>query len=263
MNAWRSRTFETFTCITVVIVVSLLQILSIWKAAVVYAEPLMSYSQDVQLKVSPKLPLLGAFFHVQTPGQIKRAFLKHKIVPDIIEKAPKDVLRVNYKNRASVAKYGNVLKPTEIERKPCFVRWPATKDSVYTLLMIDPDAAVTAPNTSYLHWYVVNIRNGKIKTGLEVAKYISPRPKKGTGLHRLIFLLYTQPLGELIFYDEMNYNDTRTNFSIGKIVEEHQLGQPAAGNFFQSQWVRPRPTKKPIFSMTTAKNCNFVKGKII
>lgn len=55
-----------------------------------------------------------------------------------------------------------------------------------TLIMYDPDAPDSSPS-SYLHYLVINIKNGDIKSGDMILPYAGPTPPPGTGTHRYIF----------------------------------------------------------------------------
>jgi phosphatidylethanolamine-binding protein (PEBP) family uncharacterized protein len=52
-----------------------------------------------------------------------------------------------------------------------------------TLIMYDPDAIVPP----YLHFLVINIKNGDINSGDVIVPYAGPTPPPGTGVHRYIF----------------------------------------------------------------------------
>lgn len=57
----------------------------------------------------------------------------NQVVPDIIDKAPKAVLDVNFASGVS-ANEGNVLTPTQVKDPPQVV-WDADSSKFYTLLM--------------------------------------------------------------------------------------------------------------------------------
>jgi len=52
-----------------------------------------------------------------------------------------------------------------------------------TLIMYDPDAIIPP----YLHFLVINIKNGDINSGDVIVPYAGPTPPPGTGTHRYIF----------------------------------------------------------------------------
>lgn len=52
-----------------------------------------------------------------------------------------------------------------------------------SLIMYDPDAIVPP----YLHYLVINIKNGIISSGDVIVPYAGPTPPPGSGTHRYIF----------------------------------------------------------------------------
>lgn len=69
-----------------------------------------------------------------------------------------------------------------------------------TLVMYDPDSVATRANRtsfaskdpdatvpSYLHYLVINIKNGDIVSGDVIVPYVGPTPPPGSGTHRYIF----------------------------------------------------------------------------
>lgn len=85
-------------------------------------------------------------------------------------------------------KNGIFLTPLESRIEPK-IKYNAKPNSLYTLIMHDPDAVVG----NYFHWLVVNIPGDKINNGDKIFKYKGPAPPKGSGIHRYMFLLYEQP----------------------------------------------------------------------
>lgn len=116
------------------------------------------------------------------------------IVPDVVDKLPpQGGLEVKYPVGVAVAN-GNELTPTQVKDEPTVVWEPKQETPLYTLLMVDPDAP-TRSDPKYreiLHWAVVNIPGNQISQGQTLAEYIGSGPPEGTGLHRYIFLVYSQ-----------------------------------------------------------------------
>lgn len=163
---------------------------------------------------------------------------KHKVVPDVIDAVPKDVLEVSYKSGVKVNQ-GNVLTPTQVKDPPT-VTWSAENDNFYTLCMTDPDAPSrkTPKFREWHHWLVGNIPGTDISKGDVLSAYIGSGPPKGTGLHRYVFLVYKQS-GKIDFKEKKLTNksgDGRGKFSIKNFAAKYNLGQPIAGNFFQAEW---------------------------
>ncbi len=58
----------------------------------------------------------------------------HRVVPDVLDVAPKDVMQVSYDSGKS-ADNGNELTPTEVQNHPVNISWPVEQDALYTLCM--------------------------------------------------------------------------------------------------------------------------------
>ncbi|XP_037814411.1 protein D3-like isoform X1 [Lucilia sericata] len=171
-------------------------------------------------------------------SEVEQVFKDNEIIPDVLQEAPKEFLKVSYDGGLEVNK-GNELTPTQVKLQPR-VEWQAKCTDYYTLIMTDPDAPSRAdPKVrEFRHWLVANIPGNKIDQGEVVAAYVGSGPPKGTGLHRYIFLLYKQP-GK-IDIDEPhvanNSGENRANFKAAKFAEKYNLGAPVAGNFYQAQY---------------------------
>jgi hypothetical protein len=108
----------------------------------------------------------------------------------------------------------------------------------------DPDAPSRAlPEVrEWLHWLVVNIPGDQIEQGEVLTEFVPSCPGMGTGLHRYTFLVYEQPGEALLKCDEQRHDTSmphralRRHFSIRNFAKKYGLGEPIAGNFFQTQW---------------------------
>ena len=58
----------------------------------------------------------------------------HGVVPDVVDVAPKDVVRVSYDGGQSAAN-GNELTPTQVRNHPVDISWPIEEDVLYTLCL--------------------------------------------------------------------------------------------------------------------------------
>ncbi|XP_047114748.1 protein D3-like isoform X1 [Schistocerca piceifrons] len=162
---------------------------------------------------------------------------KHQVAPDVIDKAPTQVLEVAYGSHK--VNLGNELTPTQVKDMPT-VTWQAEEGAFYTLCMTDPDAPSRKDpkNREWHHWLVVNIPGSNIGAGETLSEYVGSGPPKGSGLHRYCFLLYKQP-GKLTFDEKRLTNrsgEHRGKFSIRNFAKKHGLGNPIAGNLYQAQW---------------------------
>jgi hypothetical protein len=147
-------------------------------------------------------------------------------------------LKVKYPNGLEV-NLGNELTPTSVKEEP-LVEWPVEEGAFYTLSMSDPDAP-SRNNPSYgevKHWLVVNIPGSQISEGETLAAYIGSGPRKDSGLHRYVFLVYKQP--SIIAHSEIPVGNRsrkgRLSFKIREFAKKHSLGEPIAGNFYVAQY---------------------------
>ncbi|CAD7086656.1 unnamed protein product [Hermetia illucens] len=163
---------------------------------------------------------------------------KYKIVPDVISKAPSQIAKVTFPSGVT-ASQGNQLKPRQVKAMPT-VEWDAEPSKFYTICMTDPDAPSRRDPKfrEWHHWLVGNIPGNNITEGDILSEYIGSAPPKGSGLHRYVILVYQQN-GKINFNWKKLGNRSgngRGKFSIRKFAEEHGLGDPVAGNFFQAEW---------------------------
>jgi phosphatidylethanolamine-binding protein (PEBP) family uncharacterized protein len=90
-----------------------------------------------------------------------------------------------------------------------------------TLIMYDPDA-ITPP---YLHFLVINIKNGEIRSGDVIISYAGPTPPPGSGPHRYIFEQLEQSSPFTFAQPE------RANFDISNFKKQHNLALKATKFF--------------------------------
>lgn len=162
-----------------------------------------------------------------------------KVVPDIIDSAPKYIADVQYPSGVLV-NLGGELAPTSVKDKPS-VRWPTEHEALYTLLFIDPDAPsrVEPRLREILHWFIANIPGTDIEAGDTYAEYIGSGPPEDSGLHRYVLLVFKQPTGRIDYDRPKASNRSREGryaFKTRHLIEEYNLGTPVAGNFYQAQY---------------------------
>lgn len=95
--------------------------------------------------------------------------------------------------------YGNVIKPHEARTQP-EVKFDSRinlvgkveDNTLWTLILTNPDGHFTEKEKEYAHWFVANIPNGDLSKGEVIIPYLAPFPPKGTGFHRHVFILYKQ-----------------------------------------------------------------------
>ncbi|KRX98670.1 Phosphatidylethanolamine-binding -like protein F40A3.3 [Trichinella pseudospiralis] len=182
--------------------------------------------------------ILSKFSYSSMPS-LKDKFEEHKVIPDVVDQAPTQLLEVKYKSGVQ-ADLGNVLTPTQVKEPPS-LNWVTTPGALYTIVLTDPDAP-SRQNPKFRewhHWLVANIPGCEINKGEVLSDYIGSGPPQGTGLHRYVFLVYQQKSnltdkehGHLTNRSGNN----RGGFNIRKFAAKHDLGAPIAGNFYQAEW---------------------------
>uniref|UniRef100_F7F769 Large ribosomal subunit protein mL38 n=2 Tax=Ornithorhynchus anatinus TaxID=9258 RepID=F7F769_ORNAN len=135
--------------------------------------------------------------------------------------------------------HGNEVTPTEAFGAPD-VTFEAEEGSLWTLLFTSLDGHLLEPDAEYVHWLVTNIPGNEVAAGQEQCHYLPPFPARGTGFHRLVFLLFKQD--HLIDFSE----DTRPSpcsslaqrtFRTFDFYRKHQDSMTPAGlAFFQCRW---------------------------
>lgn len=107
---------------------------------------------------------------------------KEKIIPEVIDKAPKEVAEVSFSSGGKVH-MGDILTPTQgkffryfkasflsfgsLVKDPPTVKWTAENGTFYTICMTDPDAPnrVNPKFREWHHWLVGNIPGNDISKG--------------------------------------------------------------------------------------------------
>lgn len=186
-----------------------------------------------------------------------QAFLQESIVPDVVNKPPKEKLLIRYPSGKTV-NLGNEIKPVDTREKP-YILFNAIPHSFYTLLMVDPDtpSRKTSSGLEFRHWLVVNIPGKQLKLGQTISEYVGSGAPRGTGLHRYTFLVFAQP--RHLYFDE-GYSGiyearNRGGFSTKNFTKKYNLGDPVAGNFFVAQYDESVPSLLAQLGITIVEIC--------
>nr|CAD7604724.1 unnamed protein product [Timema genevievae] len=156
---------------------------------------------------------------------------------------PQVMLDVRYRQQGddcfAVVHRGNVIKPAEAAVMP-EVSYKANPDSLWTLLLTNLDGHLMLEDSEYVHWFVGNIPGNDVGKGEVICDYLQPFPPKGTGFHRLVFVLYKQEkrmdYGSLKRQQPCLCLEERT-FRTQDFYRERQDDLTPAGlAFFQSDW---------------------------
>ncbi|XP_065356004.1 putative odorant-binding protein A5 [Calliphora vicina] len=173
-----------------------------------------------------------------TNSELEKLFKDTKIIPDVLQTAPKEKLKLEFENGLIVGD-GKEFTPTQTKDTPT-IDWSADPNTYYTVYMASPDAPDAANPIwgEFVHWLVGNVPGKDVDKGDEYCAYIGPLAPKTGGVMRYVFLVYEQP-GKLVFdepfYKQSKLEDLR-NFKVEKFAEKYKLGKPLAGNIYRSQW---------------------------
>ncbi|GFR00245.1 39S ribosomal protein L38, mitochondrial [Trichonephila clavata] len=86
---------------------------------------------------------------------------------------------------------GNILFASDVSKVPN-VSFKSKPDDLWTLVLTNLDGHLLDTNSEYLHWFVGNIKGNNLKSGEVICDYLQPFPMRGSGYHRLVFVLYKQ-----------------------------------------------------------------------
>ncbi|KAG8179482.1 hypothetical protein JTE90_027194 [Oedothorax gibbosus] len=86
---------------------------------------------------------------------------------------------------------GNILQASEASKAPS-VAFDSKPSDLWTLVLTNLDGHLLDTNSEYLHWFIGNIKGNDLQTGEVLCDYLRPFPMRGTGYHRLVFVLYKQ-----------------------------------------------------------------------
>lgn len=166
---------------------------------------------------------VSAMTLVTISQSLDEAYVKHKIIPDVVDKFDTEgLLTIEYNGKDQVA-LGNTLKVAETQEKPTIQftlnslgqeeELLVAEQDRFTLVLTDPDAPSNTDHkwSEYAHWIVTDLplnATGKdaeslstildYKKGKEILPYVGPAPPEGTGKHRYVFLLYKQDPAALL-----------------------------------------------------------------
>ncbi|XP_042432985.1 protein FLOWERING LOCUS T-like [Zingiber officinale] len=152
------------------------------------------------------------------------------VVGDVLDPFLKSAaMKVVYNNREVTN--GSELKPSAIANAPRVEIQGRDSRTLYTLVMVDPDAPSPSNPTKreFLHWLVTDIpETANSSYGNEIVCYESPRPS--IGIHRLVFVLFRQSISQTIYAPGW-----RQNFNTRDFAAAHNLGNPVAAIFLNCQ----------------------------
>ncbi|MCO5556443.1 hypothetical protein L7F22_009992 [Adiantum nelumboides] len=152
-----------------------------------------------------------------------------RVIGDVIDNfTPSAEMVVSYPIRQ--VSNGCEIKTTALVERPR-VQIGGSYDSLYTLVMVDPDAPSPSEPSSreWVHWIVTDIpAGGDASQGMEILQYEAPKPL--IGIHRYVFMLFRQE-GPLLVMPPM----FRNNFNTRDFAITCELALPVAAVYFNAQ----------------------------
>ncbi|KAH8382598.1 hypothetical protein KR009_004239 [Drosophila setifemur] len=168
-------------------------------------------------------------------GKIMRNF---EVIPDVINVSPQEFLNVTYPGNVIVDR-GKELLPLQVRDEPA-VYWPASPESYYTLLMVDPDLpnALRPVHREFVHWMVLNIPGNQLSMGDIRVGYLGAMPLQESGAHRFVFLLFKQRDYTKFVFKKLAKQSAvgRRGFRTKVFATKYNFGYPVAGNLFTASW---------------------------
>mmetsp|Transcript_2465 Transcript_2465/g.3040 ORF Transcript_2465/g.3040 Transcript_2465/m.3040 type:complete len:198 (-) Transcript_2465:787-1380(-) len=160
---------------------------------------------------------------------------QYNIIPEILNTSEetKNEIIIEYSNNINVL-IGRELTIKDTSTTPINIKYECDKRSLYTLIMIDPDALsqkcqIFGP---IVHYMIINIKGNNINSGEIKATYKGPSPPPNTGLHRYIFFILEQRIK--YEYNTFNTMYSRIRFDFRKFIDDYGLKIHAV-NFFLAQ----------------------------
>jgi len=171
---------------------------------------------------------------------IEANFQNAGLVPSLLATFdPVALLNVTFNGVGAISP-GQNLTVDQVKPAPTLQVTPANSSvqlsDKYTLAMVDADIVGYNESSQTRHWLVndVTINNGTpdLKSGKVITDYGGPFPAAGSGAHRYVILLYTQPSS---FTPPSNLSSTTPvgAFNFASYVQSTGLQGPVAGMYMQ------------------------------
>ena len=203
------------------------------------------------------LSLLGLFANTQPIDNtaagisaIEADFKNYDLVPDLLPSFnPSALMTVTFPGVGPISP-GQNLSMQQTAPAPNVTITPANSSVPttvnYTLMMVDARAVGTnESNGQILHWLAnsATLKKGSSSSpslnvstdgGLVVTNYVSPQPPAGTGLHRYVIMLFSQPASFSPVGNLSTPNvDIDLYFHLTDYLSSGKLGLPIASMFFE------------------------------
>ncbi|XP_057687161.1 phosphatidylethanolamine-binding protein 1 [Corythoichthys intestinalis] len=157
-----------------------------------------------------------------------------------VEDKPGRPLIVKY-GSVEIDELGKVLTPTQVQNRPTSIEWEGCDpEKLYTLALTDPDAP-SRENPKFREWHhflVVNMKGNDVSTGHVLSDYVGSGPPQGTGLHRYVWLVYSQSEALSCTKPVLTNcsGDGRGKFSVRNFRRKYKLQEPVAATCYQAEW---------------------------
>ncbi|KAF8755127.1 pebp-like protein [Rhizoctonia solani] len=180
--------------------------------------------------------LASPYAKYPTLSEVKKTFYSEGVVPDVIPSSKVVLPNTSFvRNGQSLGDKSHTLVPPEISVQ-------GAKGGPYVVAIVDPDALSRASPTiaQIRHFLAANFTVSSTRSKYvpqsfvlknstaAVNDYRPPTPPVGSGPHRYVALLYSQPKNFDISF--LNVSDIRL-FNISSFAERTGLGEPLAGTF--------------------------------
>ncbi|XP_022110541.1 39S ribosomal protein L38, mitochondrial-like isoform X2 [Acanthaster planci] len=179
------------------------------------------------------------------PYHLRSVAHHYAIFRDLFDGAdflPQVVLKIDYgvtEDEAAPVYSGNFVTPTEASQPPA-VTFESSEDTLWTMLLTNPDGHLLDNHKEYVHWLIGNIPGNQLSQGEEIFNYLPPFPAQGTGYHRFVFVLFQQE-------GRVDYSSRAVSLPCRKLRERtfetlefyrqyQDMITPAGLGFFQSRW---------------------------
>ncbi|ESK88404.1 nucleus protein [Moniliophthora roreri MCA 2997] len=171
---------------------------------------------------------------------IKAHFTQSQIVPELLASFdPAAYMTLNYEGVGNLTP-GQAISQAQSGPTPSITVQPANSsvalNGTYTLVCADADVAGRKETEVNRHWLVngVTIEDNKVdnKSATAITAYAGPGPAEGSGPHRYVFLLYSQP-ADFTAPEGFTEPIGVTPFDLNKYAQDGRLGPIVAGNYIQ------------------------------
>jgi hypothetical protein len=201
----------------------------------------MLYSSLIVLSVS-LLPFAAAQDSAVGIPAIEAHFAGAGIVPSAIPTfEPTALLSINYDGVGDLTP-GQLLKKEQVGPVPTLTVTPGdsstTLDGNFTVAMVDVGTVGSDQGQGVTRHWLINgatIGDNKVSnaTANAVANYAGPWPAAGSGPHRYVVLLFSEPTDFTAPQDSKPPTEVVNNWDMNKYIKDSKMGPIVAANYIQ------------------------------